>query len=315
MRRSRLKETKLTTAERNLKRSLVDKFEEHVLKWYNKDVYSRLGSDVSVTELLLSPRQVHLANRYRHLKKEDTVDKILPALIGMGLHDQLQRFLKLQGTLNKDWMIERKLLTVIDGVRITGRFDAMYNNEDLYDIKVTKAYKALKGDYSDWEKQLNAYDYMLWKDGISVKTLKICMVLLDWNLGESWKTEYPNTRLSIVPITKWDRAEQESWMKTTIKSWKDAKDLSDSDLPLCTSGDRWADDPKYKLYRTKKLKKATKVFPTQQRAQAYLDKCKANEPDKWKNGYIVADRANGWRKCESFCHAKDYCNQYQNKLE
>ena len=289
------------------------------LKWYNNDVYTRLGSDVSVTELLNPPRMIHLMDRHRGKNVETDIDAILPALIGNGLHDQLQKYLRTDGKVSGKWKVERKLTSVIDGVRLTGRFDCMYNDTDMYDIKVTKIYKAmkaLKGDVDDWEKQLNTYDYMLSNDGIKLKSLNICMVVLDWNKSETYKQNYPKSRLSIIPISKWTKTEQERWLKTLIGLWKTTKYLKDDELPLCSPKDRWADAPVYKLYRNPKHKRATKVFPTKQRALDYLKKCQDNDTEhKWDNGIINRSFGNPWRRCEQWCNAAPYCNQFQNKQE
>ena len=237
----------------------------------------------------------------------------MPSVVGNGVHAELQRYLKQEATVNKNWLIERNILQVIEGVRVSGRFDALYNLEDLYDIKVTKAYKMIKGDYDEWEKQLNAYDYMLWKDGISIKSLKIFMVISDWSLGEVWQMDYPDTNINIIPIRKWEREEQEDWMKTRVQLWKSSKDLSDQDLPMCTNEDRWATLPVFKLYRLPTLKRATKTFPSKARADAYLKTCINKNPDKWSSGIVRETSGDLWRRC-GYCDARDFCNQFQNKI-
>ena len=293
----------------------MDELERDVLKWYNNDEYNRLGNDVSVTELLNPPRIIHLQNRYGRQDKIE-LKKIMPSLIGNGVHDQLQRFLKKESTINNNWKIERRLCTVVNDVRVSGRFDALHMDEILYDIKVTKVYKAMKGDYSDWEKQLNTYDWMLWKDGIDCKHLRIFMVLLDWNQGEAYRNpNYPSTAISIIPITKWDRSHQSSWIETAVDTWKSSKDLTDTDLPLCGREERWADKPIFKLYRNNELKRATKTFATKDRANAYMNVCKTKDPEKWKDGFITEDSENLFRRCMGWCDAAKYCNQFQNKID
>lgn len=237
----------------------------------------------------------------------------MPSLVGSGVHDQLQRYLRNEARVNNNWLIERKLLSVIDGVRVSGRFDALYNQEILYDIKVTKAYKAIKGDYDEWEEQLNAYDYMLWNDGIDIKSLKIFMVVSDWNKGESWQTAYPDTNINIIGIKRWDRTSQEKWMKTKVNLWKSSVDLADDKLPLCTNKERWAANSIWKLYRTPKLVRASKTFPVESRAKGYLKACQRKEPDKWANAIIREDVGDLWKRC-GWCDAAPFCNQYKQKL-
>ena len=293
---------------------MTDPLERDVLKWYNKQQYNRIGNDISVTELMRPPRVNHLTARYKQVRPPKTkVSKIIASLQGNGVHDQLQRYLKREASVNNNWMVERRLCSVIDGVRVSGRFDAMYNREDLYDIKVTKAYKFIKGDFYEWEEQLNAYDWMLWKDGISIKHLRIYMVVSDWNRGETHQRNYPPTNINIISIKKWDRTEQENWMRTRVGLWKSSKSLKDEDLPLCTNKERWATNTIWKLYRTPTLKRATKTFPTEARAKAYMNVCQRKDPSKWGTAVIEPYVGDQWKRCD-WCDAQPNCNQYQNKI-
>ena len=296
----------------------MNQIEKDILKWYNKDIYSRLGSDISVTELLNPPRIIHLTNRYRDQIKKAEIDKLLPALIGIGVHDQLQRYLRLEGKVNNTWKIERKLTTSVCDQRLTGRFDALYNDKDLYDFKITTAFKALKGDYSDWEKQQNTYAWMLLQDGISVATINICMVVLDWKKVDSFRNQgYPSTRLSIIPLKLWDQSQQEQFVKTSIRSIISCAHESDKNLPLCSLEERWADKPEYKLFKTPDQKRSTKNFPEKKRAEQYLSVCKkrAKEPTDWDKAKIIESVPNQWKRCEGWCDVAPWCNQYKNKLE
>ena len=263
-----------------------------------------------------SPRQNHLSNRHRHKVKSDktAVTQVIASMVGNGVHDQLQRYLRDEARVNHNWMIERRLCTIVDGLRVSGRFDALYNQEDLYDIKVTKAYKAIKGDYDEWEQQLNAYDYMLYKDGITIKRLKIFMVVSDWNKGDSWQGAYPDTNINIIGINRWTRDLQEKWMKTRVNLWKSSLHLADDKLPLCTNEERWATTGIWKLYRTPKLLRASKTFPTKSRAEGYMNACKRKDPAKWGSAMIREDVGDHWKRC-NWCDGAPFCNQYQQKIK
>jgi hypothetical protein len=211
-------------------------------------------------------------------------------------------------------MIERRLLALIDGVRVSGRFDALYNQEKLYDIKVTRSWKFEKGDYGEWETQLNMYDYMLWKDGISIKSLAIMGIVLDWQAGKQWQAGYPDSRIQIIPIDRWSRTKQEKWLFGKVKAWKAASSLADKDLPYCSPTEKWASSPVYKLYRMKSSKRAYKNFPSQSRANAYLTACQSKDASKWKEGHVVMHQDNQWKRCEDWCDVAPFCNQYINKI-
>lgn len=293
----------------------MDQIELDILSWYNRDKYTRLGNDVSVTELLKPVRITHLLNRYRPKTKLSNINNIIPSLIGSGLHDQLQKYLRMDSLVTNKWQIERHVLGVINGYRVSGRFDALYDNKVLYDIKVTRAWKFEKGDYTEWEQQLNIYDYLLWKDGISLEELKIMGIVLDWQKGKQWKTTYPSQRTQIVSVKKWSRDQQEKFIHSLVREWSSGLTSMDNHLPLCTSTERWADKPVFKLFRTKSSKRATKVFPTKARAGAYLQACQMKDAKKWKEGRIEEVIDNKWNRCENWCEVKDFCNQYKNKIE
>lgn len=291
----------------------MDKIEEHLLKWYNHNKYKRLGSDVSVTELMRPPRIVHLMDRHRPKVAVTDPNKIIPALTGNGLHDQIQRYLKQESMVSGAWQIERKMLCVVNGTRVAGRFDALYNEEDLYDIKSTGTYKFEKGDYEEWEEQLNIYDYMLWKDGIELKSLKIMMICSNWSPAKLWKARYPQQRIQVIPMNRWSRSEQTNYMLSRVAAWKSSGSLSDNNLPLCSQKDRWGKRV-YKLFRLKNGKRSIKNFDYKDRATAYLKACQKKDPIKWKEGHIRKEWSNVWKRCD-YCDASPWCNQYANKLE
>jgi hypothetical protein len=293
----------------------MDKILEDITKWLTRDKYRRLGNDVSVTELLKPVRAVHLQNRHRDKLKVRELDNSIAALTGNGLHDQLQRYLRDEDRVSGNWMIERRLLAVIDGVRVSGRFDALYKDEVVYDIKTTRAWKFMKGDYTDWETQLNMYDYMLSLDGISVNSLRIMGIVLDWQAGEAWKPEYPKSRIEIIEMAKWSRSEQEKFMRTKISAWKKGLTKSDLDLPLCKPTERWADKPVWKLYRLKSSKRATKTFYEKSKAERYMAVCTKNNPTKWKEGRIEKTHAQQWKRCDNWCDVAPFCEQYIHKIE
>lgn len=294
----------------------MDQFEIDVLKHYNQDTYFRLGSDLSVTELMNPPRITILQDRHRTNVPKTDVSSFIPALTGNGVHDQLQRYLKRENMVNPGtWYVERRMLYVHDGTRIAGRFDAMYNKEILYDIKVTSTYKYENGDFSEWENQLNIYDYMLWKDGIDLKELKIVLVSSNWQQGKSYASNYPKARLVMIPIKQWSHQTQENYISTRVTAWKSSLSLPDNKLPLCTKQERWADKAEFKLYRTPDMKRAYKSFPSQARAESYMKACQNGKTgDKWKDAIIKEESKNDWKRCH-WCEVSDFCNQFKGGLE
>lgn len=139
------------------------------------------------------------------------------------------------------------------------------------------------------------------------------MVLLDWQQGKIWEKGYPQSRIMILPVSKWDRPKQKQYMEGRVTLWKDSKNYKDVDLPKCTLSERWADEPTYKLYRVATHKRATKTFKTDTGAKSYQAVCMHNDASKWKNSVIKSVRGNPWKRCDSWCEVAPYCDQYKNR--
>ncbi len=295
------------------KQKQLDPIIEDTLKWYNNNKYVRIGSDVSVTELMMPPQLVILRDRYRPQIASTDLNMEMPAISGTAIHGAIQRYLRIEANVSGRWLIERKMCSVIDGVRIAGKFDALRDLQHLYDIKTTKVWKYIFGGVVEFEQQLNLYDYMLHLDGYDIKTLTIMMIMGDWMQGKIWEKGYPQERIQILPIKKWTRAEQKHYIEARVQGWKKARKLSDKDLPNCTPDERWADKEVHKLYRTSTAKRATKNFGTLTGALSYQSVCNMKDPKAWGNSTIKTFRANPWKRCESWCAVKDFCKQYGSK--
>ena len=167
---------------------VLDPIITDVLKWYNRNKYVRIGSDVSVTELMMPPQIVHLRDRYRPQITSADLNMEIPAMTGTALHGAIQRYLRIEASVTGRWLIERKMCAVIDGYRVAGKFDALRELKHLYDIKTTKVWKYIFGGVTEFEHQLNMYDYMMYLDGYTdIKTLTIMFIFGDWSPGKVWE--------------------------------------------------------------------------------------------------------------------------------
>jgi hypothetical protein len=289
---------------------------DDILKWYNHNQYIRLGSDVSVTELLMPMQLVHLRNRYGAQVKETNLGNVLPSLIGTATHDILQRFLKTEAQISGKYLIERRLLSVVNGVRVAGRFDMLANGENLHDIKVTRVWKYLFGGRDEWTEQLNLYRYMLHLDGYNIKTLNIMMVLLDWQQSKTYHDpKYPKDRIQMIKIPVWSLSKSKKFLEDRVDGFLKSQNLNDCDLPKCSAAERWAAETKYKLYRTKDQKIATKVFDSDSRAVAYQRACKKADDKKWAGSHIKTFTGTPWKRCETWCSVADKCHQYKQRIQ
>jgi hypothetical protein len=207
------------------------------------------------------------------------------------------------------------MMSVVNGVRIAGRFDVMQNNDTVLDLKVTRVWKYLFGGREEWEEQLNIYRWMLSQDGFKINKLQIMMILLDWSKFETFRNpDYPKSRAQLIDINLWPLAQTQQYVEDRVNEFLRCKTLADDKLPLCSEEDRWAARPVFKLYRTKTQKNSTKNFESLKRATAYELKCKQNDPKKWAQSHIKSVRGDLWKRCDSWCAVADHCNQYKNRI-
>lgn len=107
-------------------------------------------SDYSATTLISPVQQTILKKRYpdNHIIRD--VTDYYWAFIGSIAHTVLEEaWRESMGSI-----VERRIYAEVDNTTISGKIDC-YHNGEIRDYKSTKAYKIIKGDYSDWEKQLN----------------------------------------------------------------------------------------------------------------------------------------------------------------
>lgn len=287
-----------------------------ILEIYNAKKYTRIGSDYSVTDLLKPVQIVILEKRYRDALIVDDIEKIIPALIGSATHEGLQHYLKIKSMLTEKYMIERRMLSVVHGKRLAGRFDILSQTGELYDIKVTKVWKYLNGGADEFEDQLNIYKWMLSQDGIEVNKLGIFMVLLDWMPSEVWKTTgYPDHRIQIINFPARPLADTKALVESRVQDLIGAEKVADNYLPKCTPEQRWAKNVKYKVFRKPSHKRAIKSLDTEARAKSYLAACVKNDPQKFSTAVVRKEHAQKWHRCQTWCPVANYCQQYKNKVE
>ena len=94
----------------------------------------RSFGDYSVTTLLNPPRMVQLNKRHKN-DVVRTPEQQIAAFIGSGVHLMFEESLKLQAVLEPEYSVERTVYDKIEDRLITGKFDILWNERHLYDIK------------------------------------------------------------------------------------------------------------------------------------------------------------------------------------
>jgi hypothetical protein len=298
----------------------------HALTW---DTYTKGEADVSVTELLKSPRQRLLQKRH---DAEITIDasENLWSLMGRAVHQVLKNS---AAELDKkkggfDGLVEERLFVDVAGPlktwKLGGEFDLLYTEDKvlvLADYKVSSVWAFLlerKNGFvkPDWEAQLNIYRWMLALHGFDkIDKLQIGGIIRDFKKSEAKRDpeNYPQIPIMLPEAKRWPLEQVERFVHERVRIHQLAEVKKDLELDLCSAEERWERGESYAVMK-KGRKSAVKVFKVDEHEQAELEAhgC-ADDFNKGTkdNPHYVEHRPGVSGKCEDYCYAAPFCNQYQ----
>ncbi len=277
------------------------------VNYARSDKYSKGDSDISVTQLIDSPRILLMRERHKEELTTDAMDMVW-ALFGTAVHAVLE------GAVGDNVVKEKRLYREVDGWVLSGQVD-QYEIKDnalrITDYKVTSVWSVIFNK-QEWVNQLNVYAYLLeMEEQIPVNSIQICAILRDWNRREaSLRPDYPQTPIAIVDIPLWSLEERTAYVEDRIALHQNARQLFDLNdgMVLCTKDEMWS---KPDVYAVKKPsnKKAKKRFEDRENAEQFLDNLKD------KHLYEIEFRAGESARCKNnYCGVADFCNQYKETI-
>lgn len=217
---------------------------EPVYQWVLKTAaeYTKDGADISVSELIDSPR-IRVLKKRLNDQIEIEAENLLSVTVGNCVHDGIEKATKV-GTP------ERRLSIAILGWILSGGMD-YHHDGVLSDYKTANKWKTVLSDdgrVESWENQLNVYAHILRKHGIEVNELFIWVYFKDWNRGEYSRymekgqifrpylsSGYPEKEWLKIPITLWSEEEAEDYINVRMEMHQNAEKV----LPECSREDRW----------------------------------------------------------------------------
>lgn len=277
-------------------------------------VYSNMGADYSVTDLIKPVKVTLLTQRHRHeLPPEEDDTVLIQSIIGSGTHRNLEWLTKRYAMKHPEINL-RTELRVWDKFldrKITGQFDGWLDGL-LYDYKITKSWKIIFGDYKDWTRQLNLYCYMARLVGYETHTMAVNAVLKDWQQGKIYTKDYPRLNYIGVKIPIWTMQEQHDYLISRVQLCKENEEMLDEELPDCTPEEMWETPEKYAIIEPNKSK-ATRLVSSEKEVESYLKwrKDKGKEIKKYKVEHRPAVR----KRCDNYCNVSGWCRQYQEYCE
>jgi len=270
----------------------------------SRDYYSKGKSDYSVTEII-SPPRIQRLRRLHHEEMEQDVSDMLWQLLGSALHVVAER------GVAEGHITEERLITEVDGVRLSGAIDIQKVESDgviITDYKFTSAW-ALRQDKPEWEAQQNIYAWLVETvKGQKVKGIQICALVRDWSRREaSVKPSYPQAPIQVLELPLWDSSYTEQYIKERIEAHRRSKVQADwgDELPPCSDDERWVRETKYAVMREGR-KTAIRVFDTQHEADELAIK---------EKGYVEVRKGEAIRCTGNFCGVAQWCSQYQRSQE
>ena len=268
--------------------------------------YSRGDSDISVTQLIDSPRIAQLQQQHAGEQSKDAVDFVW-SRFGTSVHTMFEESLKATGSAV---ITEERLFTETQGWKLSGAIDAQEVADDgviISDFKVTSVWSVVF-DKSSWHKQLNVYAYLVRKaKGQTVKKLQIVALLRDWVRRKAEQGgDYPSAPIVVIDIPLWSDEKQDAYVESQIKMHIEATN-TDQPLISCTSEEMWEKETVYAVMK-KGRKSAVRLYKSKPEAEERAEKEGSNHSVEVRKGEKT--------RCKGdWCGVSKWCDQYQLGLK
>lgn len=283
------------TNKHNLPQTIVN-----VLK---RPTYSKGRANLSVTQLINSPKIVALSNKFQDELEEDAADMVW-SIFGSAVHSVLEH------GKDPNHVVEERIHAELDGWRISGAIDLQIKNDDgtisVRDYKTTSAWSVMN-EKIEWEQQLNIYAFLVEKvKGVLVRDLGIVAIIRDWNRRDSTTREgYPEAPVKELPIRLWPMADREAFVLHRIAQHSACEFAMEAgeQLPRCSPEDMW-EKPTIYAVRKKGGVRAKTLHATAEDARVAVEKLGAD--------YEVEVRPGERTRCANFCPVNGYCQQWRD---
>jgi hypothetical protein len=293
-----------------MKLTNIHSLPETIINVIKRPTYSKGKANMSVTELLNSPRIVQLKRKHWDELTEDASDMVW-SIFGTAIHGVLEH------GKGDSHIVEERIHIELDGVRISGAIDLQELTEEgviVSDYKTTSAW-AVMNEKQDWHNQLNSYAYLVeFAKNLPVIKLQIVAIVRDWNRRDASTREgYPKAPIVVIDIPLWPLQERDTYIRSRISLHGDAlfEMETDGEMPECTPEEMWEKPTTYALKKDGNVR-AKSVHETSEAADIAL--AAATEKAKKGEKFLIEVREGGRTRCESFCQVAPYCKQHQEYM-
>lgn len=263
--------------------------------------HTHRSADFSVTELEKSARQLWLQRRHDH-EIETDISQMIYSIMGTAVHKLLE-----DGEGEHEFS-ETYMTQEVYGHTVSGTADLYdFETHTISDWKNTSVWSIIYDSRrEDWTKQLNVYAWMFRKMGFQVDHAKIVAILRDWSATKAkFDPSYPQMQTIVVDIKLWTDEQVEKYVTERVEALSKHEDTPDDKLPHCTDEERWKDPDKFAVMKEGR-KSAVKLHDNPFEAQKHAQELGPK--------HYVGHRPSEPRRCENYCAAAAFCNQYQEEL-
>ena len=270
-----------------------------------RPTYSKGKANLSVTQLINSPKIVALSKKFEDELEQD-VSEMVWSLFGSAVHSVLEH------GKDDNHRVEERLHAEIDGYKISGAIDLQIVGESGIQIRDYKTVSvwAVMNEKIEWEQQLNIYAWLVEKvKGEPVSDLGIVAIIRDWSRRDAGIREgYPEAPIKEIPIRLWTFEEREAFVSARIHAHAEVEFAieSDGDVPSCTPEEMWEKPTMWAVKKTGGVR-AKSVHESEGEANAALEKA--------GKGYEIEVRPGSRTRCESFCPVNHRCQQWREYQE
>lgn len=254
---------------------------------------------ISVTSLIDDPHIRRLKNNHYEKIEVDVSDSIW-MLFGTAFHKVME------SGANENDLFEERLSSEFNEFVINGSFD-YYDSKTkiIYDYKTTSVWSYIYGSrFSEWEKQLNIYAWLLRKCGFEVNGIANVLLFRDWSKTKSERNpDFPESSVIVKNHRLMDNPELGNYLieRTELHKQKDTTE--------CSPESRWAESDVWAVHKSKKsggyLKKAAKLFSSEKDAIEWA---------KNLEDYEIQFRPGKNKRCENYCDVCEFCEFYKNEV-
>ena len=270
-----------------------------------RPTYSKGKANLSVTQLINSPKIVALTKKFEEELEQDVADMVW-SIFGSAVHGILEH------GKDDNHIVEERLSAEIDGYRISGAIDLQVKGDNFIEIKDYKTVSAwaVMNEKIDWERQLNCYAWLVEKvKNIPVASVGIVAIIRDWSRREAERNpDYPQAPVKELPIKLWPFEDREAYIRDRVHSHSEVEFAleTDGDLTPCTPEEMWEKPTMWAVKKTGGVR-AKSVHDTEEAANDALEKA--------GKGYEIEVRPGSRTRCENFCPVSNYCQQWRDYQE